>query len=226
VIRRLYNLPMRLLLAGLFVFVGLMAGVVALSMFFPNGHPICSLSVAMVLLLFGLIVGALVLFNERGSPSRAQRYRLKIEEAIKKLEAQNDLDSETYLARRAFQIEECEDEGSHYFIELENGGVLFLSGQYLYDYEPIEKKKGIIQPRRFPATQFTVRRHKALRYVPDIVCEGAVLEPEVLAPAFATDDFGSDRIPSDGQVIKTQNYDQLKAERLKGSSHGIEGRYF
>ena len=206
---------MRLLLAGLFVFLGLMVGVMALSVLFPNGHPIWLMSIIMVLLLFGLVGGALALFNTRGSFLETQRSRLKIEETIKKLQAQNDLDSETYRARRAFQVKEFEDEGSHYFIELEDGGVLFLSGQYLYDYEPIAKNGPIVQSRRFPATRFTIRRHKALRYVLDIVCEGVALEPEVLAPSFDVDDFGSDRIPSDGQVIKTGTYDELKAERLK-----------
>lgn len=206
---------MRLLLAGLFVFLGLMVGVMALSVLFPNGHPSWLMSIIMVLLLFGLVGGGLALFNTRGSLPGIERSRLKTEEAIKKLEAQNELDSETYRARRALQVKEFEDEGSHYFIELEDGGVLFLSGQYLYDYEPIAKSGQIVQSRRFPATQFTIRRHKTLRYVLDIVCEGVALEPEVLAPSFDVADFGSDRIPSDGRIINTETYDELKAQRLK-----------
>ena len=46
--------------------------------------------------------------------------------------------SERFTASRAFAVEEFEDEGSHYFVDLTDNRVLFLSGQYLYDYEPLE----------------------------------------------------------------------------------------
>jgi hypothetical protein len=52
-------------------------------------------------------------------------------------------------------------------------------------------------------------------YVVDILCTGSVIEPEVVAPAFDTDDFGTNRIPEDGQVIANRMFEQLKDERLK-----------
>ena len=171
------------------------------------------MTVSMVLLLIFLVVSALALFNP--TSSRRHLARMRTEENIRKLEEQDLLASSAYRARRAFQVKEFEDEGSHYFIELEGGGVLFLSGQYLYDYEPVEKKKEVVQPRRFPTTEFTIRRHKTKQYVLDIVCQGAVLEPEIVAPTFDPDDFGSNRIPSDGQLIKDKAYDELKAEKLQ-----------
>lgn len=119
---------------------------------------------------------------------------------------------------RAFQVEEFEDEGSHYFLELADGSVLFLSGQYLYGYEPLESRSEIVRLRRFPNTEFTIRRHSVKRYVVDILCTGSVIEPEVLAPVFDTDDFGTDRIPSDGQIITDRSFEDLKARRLKRAS--------
>ena len=36
----------------------------------------------------------------------------------------------------------------------------FLSGQYLYDYEPISDDPDANEARSFPCTEFTVRRHR------------------------------------------------------------------
>ena len=71
-------------------------------------------------------------------------------------------------------MEEFEDEGLHYFIELVDGRVLFLSGQYLYDYEPISDDPESNQPRSFPCTEFTVRRHKNDGCVVDLLRAGTV----------------------------------------------------
>jgi hypothetical protein len=93
-------------------------------------------------------------------------------------------------------VEEFEDEGLH----------------YLYDYEPISDDPELNQPRSFPCTEFTVRRHKKDGYVVDIVRGGTVLEPEVMAPAFGNKVWRAKRIPEDGQVITSASYDDLKRE--------------
>jgi len=49
----------------------------------------------------------------------------------------------------------------------------------------------------------------------DVLCNGSVIEPEIVAPTFDTDDFGTNRIPEDGQVIANKTFEQLKNERLK-----------
>ena len=61
---------------------------------------------------------------------------------------------------RAFGVKEFEDEGLHYFLELTDGRVLVLSGQYLYDYEAISDDSETNRPRAFPCSEFTLRRHK------------------------------------------------------------------
>ena len=109
-------------------------------------------------------------------------------------------------------MEEFEDEGLHYFIELVDGRVLFLSGQYLYDYEPISDDPESNQPRSFPCTEFTVRRHKNDGCVVDLLRAGTVLEPEIMAPAFGKQVWRANGIPEDGQVITSTSYDELKRE--------------
>lgn len=98
-------------------------------------------------------------------------------------------------------MREFEDEGLHYFLELADGRVLFMSGQYLYDFEPISDDPEMNQPRSFPCSEFTVRRHTKEGYVVDMVCGGTVLEPEVSAPPFEKSDWRGNRVPEDGQVI-------------------------
>ena len=47
---------------------------------------------------------------------------------IEESEGQGLLLTEEYQATRAFQLDEWEDEGSHYFVELRDGSVLYLNG--------------------------------------------------------------------------------------------------
>lgn len=205
---------MRVLFAGLFVFAGMVTGVAVLSKLLPNA-PGWLLGIVMMLLFFGLTVEALVIFN---TPGGWRHKRKDPEVLVKELQAQNLLAVENFKAKRAFQVEEFEDEGSHYFLELEDGSVLFLSGQYLYEYETIKEGEEIVNPRRFPNTEFVIRRHSVKHYVVDILCNGLVIEPEVVVPAFSMNDFGTDRIPEDGQVIADRTFEQLKNEWLKHSS--------
>jgi hypothetical protein len=82
-----------------------------------------------------------------------------------------------------------------------------LSGQYLYDHDAED------QPRTFPCSEFVVQRHRIKGYVVDIVCRGAVLEPEAIAPPFYVHDFDKD-VPKDGEIIAGKPYDRLKNERM------------
>jgi hypothetical protein len=111
--------------------------------------------------------------------------------------------SQSYVALRVFQVEEVEDEGLHYYLELDDGTVLFLSGDYLYDDET----------PNFPCSRFTIRRHRDHGYVFDLQCDGEALQPEVVAPPFTADDHDHDRVPDDGTILTTP-YDELKRERL------------
>jgi hypothetical protein len=150
-----------------------------------------------------VIVGiAMVLVTRRALPSVQN---LSLEEMGKL----GLLAHEEYRATRAFQMEEVEDEGAQYFIELKNGSVLFLCGQYLYDYEPATGRGRTQQPRQFPCTEFSILRHKQHGWIVDVECGGTVLEPECEAPP-----FGDEEPPADGDIITNRSYDDIKREMM------------
>lgn len=147
-----------------------------------------------------LLLTAIVLFNAPHIRTCAPG------EKIQKLEAQGLVQSQPYRAVRAFQVEEFEDEGSHYFLKLDDHRVVFLSGQYLWNYDSED------HPRAFPCTEFVVRRHATKGYALDVLCNGTVIEPELISPPFNVDDFGTSAIPEDGQIIRDKRYESIKDE--------------
>jgi hypothetical protein len=133
------------------------------------------------------------------------------EQLWRRLKDSGLISTRTYQARRAFEVQEYDDEGIHYFVELADGKILFPSGQYLYDYAPIEDDPEVNQPRSFPCTEFSVHRHKTEGYVMDLECRGTVIEPEFLAAPFPQQKKWPQRPLEDGQVIFDISYDDLKA---------------
>jgi len=201
---------MRVIGAGLFVYGSVLLLVAALgwqNVF--DRAPSWMVGLGIGVFMLGMVAVASWLFNRRGS---GPFERKTPEERIRELDALGQLESASFRATRAFGVEESEDEGLHYFLELADGRVLFLSGQYLYDYEPISDDPDANQSRSFPCTEFTVRRHKAEGYVLDILRGGAVLEPEVVAPPFSRSAWRTKRVPEDGQLIADTTYDELKRE--------------
>ncbi len=124
--------------------------------------------------------------------------------------------SEEFSARRAFEVQEFEDEGLHFFLELEDGRVLFLCGQYLYDYQEISDDPELNQKATFPCARFEVRRHKTEHWVHSIVCHGAYLKPEANLPHFSKAYRKAFGFPSDGEIL-TVPYDELRV-RIGGKS--------
>ena len=198
----------RVIAAGLFVFLGLLVAVALLG---SRGPPDWLVPPLMVLLFVALVTSALWLFNAKGSDPF---HRLTAEQHIQELLRLGLLESTTFRATRAFGVEEYEDEGLHYFIELVDRRVLFLSGQYLYAFEPMTDEGQNIR-RSFPCSEFTVRRHLKERFVVDIECGGDVLEPDVMLPPFTNEDWRGHRVPEDGHVIVDTTYDALKEDRLR-----------
>src|SRR5262252_2090353 len=171
---------MRALLAGLFVFAATLVTVIIIASHSPNQDlPWWGLPVVVTTMSVA-IVAALFIFNKQGYRPRATWKTA--EEHIRELDEKGMLTSQTFKATRAFTVQEFEDEGLHYFIELSDRGVLYLNGQYLYDFPEIsdgeEKKRG------FPCSEFTIRRHKTAGYVVDIVCGGNALPIDFEAPPF------------------------------------------
>jgi hypothetical protein len=125
-------------------------------------------------------------------------------EIAKELEKRNLLAYTHYRIERAFRVAELNGEGPHYFLELESGGILHLSGHYLYNYEPGEGPM-----RYFPCTHFTLRRHLQLGQAVDILCDGLVIEPEAEAPPYSAHDFDRGVVPKDGEILRHVTFDQL-----------------
>lgn len=199
---------MRLLLASLFV-IAIQVAFIALASFLGWDRVLEPfLWLVMPVLFLGAVGAAMRLFN---GPNLAPR------DQIREWEEQGLLVSTDFRARRAFQVEEYEDEGPHYVLELEDGSVLYLNGQYLYDYEAIEDDDPEFhQPRRFPCTEFTVRRHRDKGYVVDLDCRGTVLEPEEVQPAFTTAEYRSFDL-GDGELIRDRTYEEVKSRRTQAS---------
>jgi hypothetical protein len=205
---------MRALLAGLFTIGVLLVCVGVVFHFFPHGFgPPWVMGVFFAFVLLVLAGASMFLFNRPGyRPSLSGK---SFAEQMAGLERQGLLVTETYQAVRAFQVEEFEDEGLHYFIELADHGVLYLNGQYLCDYDEITDDPEFNQPRQFPCSQFTVVRHRTTGDVLHLQVAGPVLPVECRAPAFAKGDWKNNLVPEDGQIIRDRSYDQLKSERLK-----------
>jgi hypothetical protein len=158
-----------------------------------------------------IVMGLLCAFLTRSMAPPTRGENLTIAE----LEKQGLLTHERHEATRAFEVEEFEDEGCQYFVGLKNNSVLFLCGQYLYDYVPADDGRGFKRERKFPCTEFTLHRDKRDGLIVDVACGGTVLEPEGEAPHFSAADFESGRAPEDGQIISDRSYDQIRRELMK-----------
>lgn len=105
--------------------------------------------------------------------------------------------SQPYVVQRAFRIAESAVEGPHYFLETDDGRVLYLAGQYLYQEDDNEL---------FPTPAFTIVRHADHGYVVDLVCEGERLSLEADLPACPQSWDGLE----DGQWLRG-SFDELLA---------------
>jgi hypothetical protein len=201
--------PMRLILAAISFLIGLFLIATAITALLPQNAPEWLTGVA-ILISAGLslyLTNKLV--NVRGtrfwSLCRAQESAEHEEDVLSSME---------FHATRVFQVEELHDEGSNYFLELRDGSVLFLSGHYFHEHEPLEFDDRIVHQREFPCTEFVVRRRDDGSVV-GIQCRGRVLEPEVMTPPFPEEDFKNNALPKDGDIIASFTYDEVKAARLK-----------
>jgi hypothetical protein len=190
------------LLIRLILLLGFAASAVAAFITFRHA----GMAVAMVLIftyLSVLIVVIAILLNYPRLPRQPM-----VSHLADALEAQGLLVCSSFRADRAFRVDEFNEEGPHYFLELEGGGILHLCGQYLYAYEPFDGSR-----RHFPCTEFTVRRHAEVGYVVDLICGGIIIEPEVEAPPYCAQDFKQRRVPADGAILSNLDFDELRQER-------------
>jgi hypothetical protein len=113
----------------------------------------------------------------------------------------------TYRVTDALQVEEAEDEGSSYYLKLDDGRVAFLTGQYLYEVE---------EDRTFPSTVVSVDRAPHTHLVFDLRCEGSPIGPTPKLPPFTTSDWDRGRVPSDGALVDL-DFEALRRRAQPGS---------
>lgn len=203
---------MRALLAGLFVFGSMLGTVALIGDLYPDGRWPWWPAPLIICVMFGSMLLSLFIFNRPGfRPGLAP---MDLEDRIAELDGKGLLVRQSFQALRAFSVEETEDEGSTYFIELDNHNVLVLTGQYLYEFEPTTDDPELDQARKFPCTEFEILRHKQAGYVLDIKCNGTVLEPELTGPYTKAEIRRG--VPEDGDIITGRDYDAIKQERASG----------
>jgi hypothetical protein len=131
--------------------------------------------------------------------SRERRALRRMREAAARDVAAGLVSTTTYVVRDAVAVEEGEDEGPSYYLLLEDGRTLFLSGQYLY--EPAE--------RGFPWTSFEIVRRQVSGGALGVVRRGAPLAPSRTRRPFSEDEYRSGAVPDDGAVAP-RDFDALK----------------
>jgi len=112
-------------------------------------------------------------------------------------QCQKDLDGGvanifSFSAKEAILVEEFTDEGSQYFIRLQDDSVLFLRGQYLYASEA---------RKEFPSTEFEITQSPHTKIVFEIICRGTYLAPTKELKPFRAEHFEKDKIPQDMELL-------------------------
>ncbi len=201
---------MRVILAAIFVVIGLSSAVLLITFLLPHPSRLedILIEVGIAALFVALLAAAIFLLGDE-TGKLAQGFDQ--DQYIHDLEDKGLLISTDYQAVRAFQLEEYEDEGSHYFVELADRTVLYLTGQNLYEYEPIDNDPELNQPRRFPCTEFSLRSQRNEKGYIDIQCRGTVIEPEFVEPH--PKHFWK-RGLEDGEIITNLSFDEIKAELI------------
>lgn len=196
---------MRAILAGLFVYGTTVVIGVMLANALDKEAPLAVVASISAIVFLLLLFVSFFLFNLGDNWSAG---------TLESLEGKGLVISTEYAAKRAFQIEEFEDEGLHYYLELEDGSLLYLTGQYLYDYEVPEEDRddSSLDPCTvFPGTRFTLRRHKNDGYVLELTPAGTPLWPEEHFPFPSLKQLDiRDLLYGDGDIITDVTFDEMK----------------
>jgi hypothetical protein len=118
-----------------------------------------------------------------------------------------------YRARAAVHIEELEDEGLSYFLELVDGRTLFLCGQYLYE---------AVEGGSFPCEQIEIARAPATRILLDFRCQGPPIPLLETFPPFDLDEWDSSSIPDDEEILD-RSLEEVRAERRARAGRRPDG---
>ena len=131
---------------------------------------------------------------------RRERTKLeRIEDFVAEEIAAGQVRSTIYTIKDAIAVEEAEDEGPGYYLLLDDGRTLFLSGQYLYG--PAENG--------FPWKSFEVVRAAHGGWTLRVAALGASVTPSWTRRPFYDDEYESGGVPEDG-AIESRDFESLK----------------
>jgi hypothetical protein len=103
----------------------------------------------------------------------------------------------------AIAIQESEDEGIGFYLELTDGRVLYLGGQYLYE---------LADTRRFPSTAFEISRVAASGGFLALTPLGEYLVPSTEREPFTGEEYDHSRVPEDGAFVEA-TFEDLRRSR-------------
>jgi hypothetical protein len=109
-------------------------------------------------------------------------------------------------------VEEFEDEGSQYYLALTDGRVLFVSGQWLYEYEDGEDEDGKPTSARFPCRRFTIERAAKSGLFLGLIPQGPSFPPSDTLPPFTDEQHGAGTVPDDGDLLSV-DFESLRKRR-------------
>jgi len=95
-----------------------------------------------------------------------------------------------FRAADAVRVKASENEGSGYFLHLEDGRTLFLQGRYLCDLE---------EDKKFPCSEFDVVRGLKSGAILDLVCSGFYFPSQKTISLFGQPELKE--FPSDGDIV-------------------------
>ncbi|MGH7517069.1 MAG: hypothetical protein ACREOC_06320 [Gemmatimonadales bacterium] len=100
-----------------------------------------------------------------------------------------------YTATDAIGIQESEDEGMAFYLQLTDDRVLYLGGQYL---------DALADTQRFPATEFEISRVAASDRFLALTPRGRYLPPSSEREPFTAEEYEHDRIPEDRAFVEAR----------------------
>lgn len=134
-----------------------------------------------------------------GIQRKARRQFAELAAGAEREAAAGVVRSTIYTIRDAVAVAEAEDEGLSYYLLLDDGRTLFLSGQYLY--EPTDNG--------FPWESFEIVHVASGSWVLRVVPRGRPIAPSWTRGPFLDAEYVSGAVPDDG-TIETRDFDALK----------------
>jgi hypothetical protein len=190
---------LRLILAA-FVAYALIIGSIGIITRLPEGWSKAA-AIAVPLVAIPLV---LVLFNKGMLRRLIVGHEKYVQYELQKGRAER----RTFRVSRALSFDDLRTSCMAHFLELNDGSVMCLYGQYLYDYEPIDDDPELNQPRLFPTSEFSAIR---------LLHDGALLDFEIGGDVVATKVIEE---PEDYDVIANLGFNFEDGEVAEGVSFG------